>query len=462
MTLMKSLLLGSAATLVVVAGAQAADLPTKKGAPAVQYVKVCNIAGVAGFVLPGSDTCLKISGGIEAMYAFGSLDTQYTVAGASGSAHSAVLTSSATKYRDALGLSARADISLETVSNTANGPLIGMIDVHFDQGAGFDVAGPSWAYINDAYIQWAGITAGIKGSFYDYIAGGETWFNIISPEHSGTGIPLLAYTATFGGGFSATVSLEQPALPTMNGFVPFAYGNNVFYTGTASDGANTSLGVRAPDIIASLDLTQSWGTAHLAGVAHQAGIESPVGNDDTDWGYGVIGGIGFNLPQLGAGDVIKFQGDYSYGAIGYSGFTTADWGQGDNGANMNGNGVIYDFADGVDNGAGVWAKPEVWGVAAEAEFHLTPQFEIAPEVSYGQLTWTNRSSFTSLEGDMQSWLAGAVFTWTPVTNLSFNLEAVYQWSHFDSGTGIYADPLPAGVSNDASGFNGRIRIERDF
>ena len=76
MTLMKSVLLGSAATLVVVAGAQAADLPTKKGAPAVQYVKVCNIAGVAGFVLPGSDTCLKISGGIEAMAAFGSYDTQ--------------------------------------------------------------------------------------------------------------------------------------------------------------------------------------------------------------------------------------------------------------------------------------------------------------------------------------------------------------------------------------------------
>ena len=43
MTLMKSLLLGSAATLVVVAGAQAADLPTRKGAPAAEYVKVCKI-----------------------------------------------------------------------------------------------------------------------------------------------------------------------------------------------------------------------------------------------------------------------------------------------------------------------------------------------------------------------------------------------------------------------------------
>ena len=58
-------------------------------------------------------------------------------------------------------------------------------------------------------MQWAGITAGKHGSFYDYLAGGDTWKDFFSPDHSGTPINLLAYTATFGGGFSATVSLEQ-------------------------------------------------------------------------------------------------------------------------------------------------------------------------------------------------------------------------------------------------------------
>jgi len=210
MTIMKSLLLGSAATLVVVAGAQAADLPTKKGAPAAQYVKVCNIAGVAGFVIPGSDTCLKISGGVVAMGVFGSLDKQYTMNPATGKP---VLTSlGATKTRDAIGLSGRADIGLEAVSNTANGPLISVIDLHFDQGYGMGVAGPNWSYVNSAYLQWAGITAGLHGSFYDYIAGGPAWWNLISPEHSGTGVPLFAYTATFGGGFSATVSVVKRTL----------------------------------------------------------------------------------------------------------------------------------------------------------------------------------------------------------------------------------------------------------
>ena len=41
MKLAKSLLLGSAATLVATAGAYAADLPSKKSAP-VNYVKICD------------------------------------------------------------------------------------------------------------------------------------------------------------------------------------------------------------------------------------------------------------------------------------------------------------------------------------------------------------------------------------------------------------------------------------
>ena len=66
MTLIKSVLLGSAAGIVAVAGAQAADLPTHKAAPAAQYVKICDVGGVTGWVLPGSDTCVKICGYITA------------------------------------------------------------------------------------------------------------------------------------------------------------------------------------------------------------------------------------------------------------------------------------------------------------------------------------------------------------------------------------------------------------
>jgi hypothetical protein len=69
MKLVKSLLLGSAAGLVAVAGAQAADLPVRKAAP-VDYVRVCTTYGAGYFFIPGTDTCLRISGFVhaEALY----------------------------------------------------------------------------------------------------------------------------------------------------------------------------------------------------------------------------------------------------------------------------------------------------------------------------------------------------------------------------------------------------------
>jgi hypothetical protein len=61
MKVVKSLLLGSAAGLLTVAGAQAADLPTRKAAP-VEYVRICDAYGAGFFYIPGTDTCLKVGG----------------------------------------------------------------------------------------------------------------------------------------------------------------------------------------------------------------------------------------------------------------------------------------------------------------------------------------------------------------------------------------------------------------
>ena len=84
MTLIKSLLLGSAAGIVAVATAQAADLPTRKAAP-VEYVRVCNVGGITGWTLPGSDTCVKFSGYMTAHFIGGNISNQYNSASIGGS-----------------------------------------------------------------------------------------------------------------------------------------------------------------------------------------------------------------------------------------------------------------------------------------------------------------------------------------------------------------------------------------
>src|SRR5215510_6447459 len=60
MKMLKSLLLGTAAGLVAVAGAHAADLPVK--AQPVQYVKICTLYGDGFYYVPGTNTCLKLGG----------------------------------------------------------------------------------------------------------------------------------------------------------------------------------------------------------------------------------------------------------------------------------------------------------------------------------------------------------------------------------------------------------------
>ena len=60
MTMIKSLILGSAAGLVALSGAQAADLPVK--AKAVEYVRICSLYGAGFFYIPGTDTCIKLGG----------------------------------------------------------------------------------------------------------------------------------------------------------------------------------------------------------------------------------------------------------------------------------------------------------------------------------------------------------------------------------------------------------------
>src|SRR5580700_8524155 len=118
MKLVKSLLLGSAAGIVAVAGAQAADLPTKKAAPA-EYVRICDVGGMAGFIIPGSDTCLKISGYITGQIEAGNTKTGYTrVAALAGfPGFGAVFVSQQSNLRPQFGFAARANIDFDARTN---------------------------------------------------------------------------------------------------------------------------------------------------------------------------------------------------------------------------------------------------------------------------------------------------------------------------------------------------------
>ena len=64
----KGILLVSAASLLTIGAAQAADLPVK--AKAVEYVRICSAYGAGFWYIPGTDTCMKIGGYFRADVTF--------------------------------------------------------------------------------------------------------------------------------------------------------------------------------------------------------------------------------------------------------------------------------------------------------------------------------------------------------------------------------------------------------
>jgi hypothetical protein len=462
MPVTKSLLLGSAAALAAVAGAQAADLPTRKGAPAADYVKICQVDGMAGFVIPGSDTCLKITGTLTAQVEAGNLSQQYVWAGAGGASETALAKGATTASRNAIGYSTRADIEVDAKSNTAYGVLTSHIDVIFDYGSGFDSYNADAAYLNHAYLNWAGVTAGKAGSFFSFFGAGEGSADIFSADRRDENQPLLlAYTATFGGGFSATISLEDPVLGGPSGtLVNSLAGVDYFISG------NTAYqGLRSPDVVAAVDLAQDWGGAHLAGVAHNVNVVETfdaAGATQNTWGWAIDAGLKVNLPALGADDNVQFQGSYSRNSVWYSGIPNGMWFED---GQVNGNGVVMPLADTyyVTSGsaAGSWATPTAWSLTALGEFHLGPTFAIDPEVSYGRLAWSGLGSGGQLAANSQSWIGGAVFHWDPVAHLDFDIELLYQNTRQSTPAG-FVEANGAPWQATSSGLAGRFAVTRDF
>jgi hypothetical protein len=296
----------AAAAVVGLAGtAQAADL-AKKAPAAANYVKVCDAYGAGFFYIPGSDTCLKIGGFVRFQAtAFGpSRNWNTTHGGAFGWQ----------RGQNGIATLARADLQIDARTNTELGLLRSFMEILSDSYS-YSAGGNTNTYMNAAYIQFAGLTAGRAQSFFDFITGSSGPFTLTS---TATMVPdarvnLLAYTFSFGNGITASLSIEDPS--TSSNSNPYASSQALRRSpyDTTSGGYG---GVHTPDLIAALNVTQAWGSAQLSGVLHD---DAPGASGVTGkLGWAVLGGVKVNLPMLAAGDVFGIQGVYSQGATGYA------------------------------------------------------------------------------------------------------------------------------------------------
>nr|WP_321462003.1 porin [uncultured Cohaesibacter sp.] len=262
----KSLILGSAAALVAGGAAQAADLPV---AEPVDYVKVCDAYGAGYFFLPGTDTCLKISGYVRTEARFNDADS---------------------RSDEKFDIWARGQVNFDAKEETELGTLSSRVRIEGEDDGDISIA--------KAWLTLGGFYAGFLSSagIVDYVGdmyGGDY-------DLGDTTVPQMGYNMALGNGVTATLGIA----------------NNKHLIGDltpALDYAGQSL----PTLVARLKVDQAWGSVSLGGIVSQARYADA--RYDNDVAYSVAAGGIFNLDMLSEGSEFGLNGFYTKGAMAWNG-----------------------------------------------------------------------------------------------------------------------------------------------
>ena len=430
MKLLKSSLLGSAAALAAVAGAQAADLPVKKAAP-IEYVRVCSTYGAGFFYIPGTDTCLRLSGRARFEYGY-----QAPLARSQGNG-------------DYSGYRGLARINLDARTQTAYGTLRAFVRLETASRTGFptmhsgtqnrignafpalgvDGFGRVQQYFNTdkAFVQFAGFTAGRASSFFDFYAHDfEIQSGTLGSDVASTN--LAAYTATLGNGFSATLSMEDPSFRRTPVYSPAnvaaaaaVLGNSSLQTfavtqspapvflGFNAAGLPVGLGFvdviernRMPDFVGVLRYDQPWGSAQISGAVHEVNIGTlntaaaqivgtnpgTLGRTASEYGWAVQGGLKINLPFIAPGDTLYLQGSYGEGAGSYTGVSAWAGSYIQSATSLQGAAFAQFFSDAVLNPLSNRLElTQSFSVVASMLHYWSPTLRSALFGSYGEIAF---------------------------------------------------------------------------
>ncbi len=549
MKLLKGLLLGSAAALASVATAQAADLPVRQAAP-IEYVRICDAYGAGFFFIPGTETCLKVGGlGLTQVRSY---DAGYSIAGSAfqGNGSAAFGTTnplslaggaaatlraggggpstlgfvptgsqySNARQRDNYGWDTLGRIELDSRSATPWGTLRAFLRVDAYVGTGYSNTGAlntgtsynsnpyngsagvgavrETTYVNKAFIQFAGLTAGRAQSMFDFYANA---YNYQRLGGSAATTQLLAYTYTFGNGLSGTISIEDKSArqtfigstiaTTSAAGITMGGINSTSFVGTPG-------GMRFPDIVGNIRVDQPWGSAQLSAAGHQVNASlfpttalATAGTTyafpaatSNGYGWAIQGGIQLNADYLSPGDKLWLQAAYEKGAFNYvygdnfatsygawsgnrfygSAYTPADTSAGWN-PNV-GSDCVFTLSGACEQQSG-------WGVTAAYKHYWIPTLASAVYGSYLQINYSNNAlaGFGGAVGvsNLKTGRVGTNLVWTPIKGFDIGAEFMYVNVTTSRPAGLAPDAvlksvgLP-GYKGSENEYEGRIRVQRAF
>ncbi|ANW01513.1 porin [Bradyrhizobium icense] len=513
MNMIKSLVLGSAAGLIAMSGAQAADLPVK--AKAVEYVRICSLYGAGFWYIPGTDTCIKLGGYVR-------IDTTFNGNVYGGPAWSGDL-GQGNRYRDYFASRSRMALTVDTRTATEYGVVrtFGQADFQFNNFGGstsnpaalatFDAnrlstAGGGYVAVEMVFIQFAGFTFGKSASAYatpwNGYPGNNNSFLMGGPDYV-TGVNNIQYTAQFGNGVSASIGLDDPTVFGRTSVLNLSTG-----AGFATAGSNAYGGTHAPDIVGNIRVDQAWGLFQIAGKAHlvnasynvlgAGGVPTALseisGHPEDKWGGAVTAALQIKNLPTGAGDDIKIDATYAkgstksvvstsgsspsfvmFGDSGLGAYQSVGFGQTTDGVYLPG------FTDGIK-------LVDAWGIRGAFNHNWDPYWSTSLWGSYGSVRYGgNALDITSAKGawcavytagkavsgdyscnpDFNFAQVGLTTRWTPVKNLTFSAEVgAFFLDQKMTGAAVLAATAPKPTTvyefKDQSTVFLNVRAQRNF
>ena len=457
MKMVKSLILGSAAGLLAMGGAQAADLPVK--AKAVEYVRICSLYGAGFYYIPGTDTCIKLGGYLHA-------EIQFNGAGQTNGPSWNGAAGQANRLRNQYQYRAREDLNIDTRTATEYGVVRTYFDATFTwssgsaAGAGDPIAGGALG-VYHAFIQFAGFTLGKTISQFTSPWGGGPGDNtsyLIGGDDTATGVPQIAYTASFGNGVTGSISLEDQQQYRNSMLFNTALAGGTAATWLAGMGPYSTLapntgfgGNTIPDIVGQFRVDQAWGLFQLSAAAHDihASYYNPAletsGHPSDKYGFAVQGSLSIKNIPTGPGDSINLDAVFANGATRYviGGVSPNAF------AMYGGTGFAGAYesiglgasTDGVFGPGGQIEKTNAWGIRGAFNHNWNPNWSSSLFGSFSQVTYSSNGKALYCAGfgavipgqgttyscnpDFNIAQVGFRTIWTPVTNLSLSGEVMW-------------------------------------
>jgi len=324
----------------------------------------------------------------------------------------------------------------------------------------------------------------------------------VSGDTGALGIYGIAYTAQFGNGVTATLSIED------NGQASGGRGHLVANLNMPEFGVGAqsvdNKGQQSPDVVGALRIDQAWGYAQVSAALHDASggyyttaanigcgaaANCTTGGHPSDkWGFAVAGGFTLN-------DILGFKGDqfgmmvnYTEGAAGYvrpAGTAFSMFNAGNNvGLGWMTDGIYFAGSD-VE-------LTTVWSINGFAQHLWSPKWRTSVYGGYVEIDYngnaktlicnsaggvggavaapsglTGITAVSNCNPDFSYWQLGSRTQWNPHPDLDIGVDVV--WTHLNTAfkgtaslTATGARPSGIYTIDDQDILSVMFRIQRNF